>query len=93
MTDAAPDTAIDIVDEADGPGALLDRQADAFLAENARRRPVNSVRAAVREDAAGLRNMARARAMQAREQVAAAPRKSVLYALGAGVLLGLLIAR
>lgn len=93
MTDTDADPAIDIVDEADGLGAALDRQADAFLAENAGRRPVRSVRAAVREDLAGAKQAAVARSRRAREQVVAHPQKSVLYALGAGILLGLILAR
>lgn len=93
MTDADRNTDIDIVDDAEGLGTALDRQADAFLEENATRRPVASVRGAVRQDVAGLKSAARSRSIQAREQIVASPRKSVLYALGAGVLLGLILAR
>lgn len=89
----AADTAIDIVDEPEGAGADLSRQADAFLAENAHRRPVTSLRAAVREDAALLSRSARRASMRARERAAANPRSSVLYAVGAGVLIGLLLGR
>lgn len=91
MTDA--DTAIDIVDETEGVGADLTRQADAFLAENAKRRPVTSLRAAVREDAALLRRSVQSASMRARERAAANPRSSVLYAMGAGVVIGLLLRR
>ncbi len=91
MTDA--NTAIDIVDEPEGPGADLNRQADAFLAENADRRPVTSVREAVKEDAGQIRRRARQATVRAREHVTANPRSSVLYAVGAGVLLGLILAR
>lgn len=91
MTDA--DAAIDIVDEPEGVGADLTRQADAFLAENAKRRPVTSLRAAVREDAALLRHAAKSAAMGARERATANPRSTVLYAVGAGVLIGLLLGR
>lgn len=93
MTDTERDLSLDIVDAADGPGADLNRQADAFLKENEKRRPVTSVKAAVREDADGLRTAAQDRAALAREHLAANPRSSVLYALGAGVLLGLILAR
>lgn len=99
MTDIARDPTLDrdfrldIVDEADGLGADLNRQADALLEENADRYPVTSVRGAVREDFAGLKGAARAKSQQAREHVVAHPQKSVLYALGVGVLLGLILAR
>lgn len=97
MTDitqnSAIDSGIDIVDEADGLGNDLNRQADAFLEENADRRPVTSVRGAVREDLAGLKDAARSRSMHAREQLAAEPKKTVLYALGVGVLIGLILGR
>ncbi len=91
MTDA--DTPIDIVDDAEGAGAELSRKADEFLAANAKRRPVTSLRGAVREDAAMLKRAAQVTAMRARQQAAANPRSSVLYALAAGVLLGLILAR
>lgn len=91
MTDA--DTPIDIVDDAEGAGVELSRKADEFLAANAKRRPVKSLRGAVREDAAMLKRAAQVTAMLARQQATANPRSSVLYALGAGVLLGLILAR
>ena len=91
MTDT--DNAIDIVDEPEGLGADLNRQADAFLAENADRRPVTSVRGAVKEDASFIRDSARQTTVRVRERVAANPKSSVLYALGAGVMLGLILAR
>lgn len=91
MTNA--DTAIDIVDDAEGAGTDLSRQADAFLAANTKRRPVTSLRGAVREDAAMLRRAAQAASMRARQQAAANPRSSVLYAVGTGVLIGLLLGR
>lgn len=90
MTDI--DTALEIIDEPD-EGRRLEREADAFLSANAGRRPVTSVRAAVREDAARLRHSARAASLRARERAAAHPRSSVLYAVGAGVLIGLILGR
>lgn len=97
MTDTSAltntDAALDVMDQPNGMGADLNRQADAFLEENADRRPVTSVRDAAREDFAGFKAAARDRSLQAREQMAANPQKSVLYALGVGVLLGLILAR
>ena len=90
MTDA--DTTLEIMDEPE-EGRRLDHQADDFLAANARRRPVTSVRAAMREDAQHLGRSARIASMRVRERAAANPRSSVLYAVGAGVLIGLILRR
>lgn len=93
-TDAALIRAEDIEDDADTASARLDREADAILLEAETRafgpRPL---RDAVREDAAMARNWGRERAARLRGAVEDRPVKSTLYALGLGVVIGLLIAR
>lgn len=88
-------SAAEIVDEdPDTESARLDRAADAILLEDEGRafepRPL---RRAVREDAALARQWGQARAVRMREAVEAEPIKATLYALGLGVVIGLLIAR
>jgi ElaB/YqjD/DUF883 family membrane-anchored ribosome-binding protein len=84
----------DITDEADSPTARLDRQADAILRDaDAREAGVRPLRQAVREDASLVRDWGRQRASIARDAVQAEPVKATLYALGLGVVIGLLIAR
>ncbi|TPW04568.1 MAG: hypothetical protein FD125_1093 [bacterium] len=84
----------DITDEADSPAARLDRQADAILrAADAREEGVRPLRQTVREDAALARDWSRQRARGARDAIQAEPVKATLYALGLGVVIGLLIAR
>ena len=99
MTDAYPtNTVIDDID--DVPSAALEREADALLAAgggvdatDGQHVPVSSVRGAVRDDVRELGAMARDRAAALRERVTEKPLKATLYALGAGVLLGLILAR
>lgn len=84
----------DIETDADTPTAALDRAADAFLAQDEARRPgVRPLRQAVREDAAQARDWGRHRADSLRGAVEAEPVKATLYALGIGVVIGLLAAR
>lgn len=98
MTDTDPDTAgfsvEDIEGDVDTVSARLDREADAILASEERRafapRPL---RRAVREDAVLARNWGRHRAEHLREAVETEPVKATLYALGIGVIIGLLAAR
>jgi hypothetical protein len=85
----------DIDDGFDAPSAELERQADAILAEadaeaDARPRPL---REAVREDARMAGDWGRTRAARLRGTVEADPVRASLYALGIGVLIGLLAAR
>ena len=90
-TYAGPTPADDIIDDGDTPCARLDREADAILLEaEARPRPL---RRAVREDAALARDWGRARAERLRGAVETEPMKATLYALGLGVVIGLLVAR
>lgn len=96
MTDTQADSTPieDIVDEADTASAQLDREADAILRDaGAERTGVRPLRQAVREDAALARNWGRRSVRDAREAVEAEPLKATLYALGLGVVIGLLIAR
>jgi ElaB/YqjD/DUF883 family membrane-anchored ribosome-binding protein len=96
MTDPyAGSTAVeDITDEADSPSARLDRQADEILHDaDAREAGARPLRQAVREDAGLARDWGRQRARGARDAVQAEPVKATLYALGLGVVIGLLIAR
>jgi len=84
----------DITDEVDSPTARLDRQADAILRDaDAREAGLRPLRQAVREDASLVRDWGRQRASIARDAVQAEPVKATLYALGLGVVIGLLIAR
>jgi hypothetical protein len=82
----------DIVDEADVASAKLEREADAILAEGRTFEP-RPIHEAVREDAAAARQWSRDRAERLRRAVEDEPMKATLYALGLGVVIGLLIAR
>ena len=90
-THVADPSVEDIDDGFDAPSAELERQADAILADaDARPRPL---RQAVREDARMAGDWGRTRAAQLRGSVEADPVKASLYALGLGVVIGLLAAR
>lgn len=86
----------DIETDVDTSTAALEREADVILAEDENRsfgaapRPL---RQAVREDAAQARDWGRHRAETLRGAVEAEPVKATLYALGIGVVIGLLAAR
>ena len=88
---ASPD---DFTDDVDLPSARLEREADAILTEGEARtfapRPIHE---AVREDAQAAREWSRARAERLRRAVEDEPVKSTLYALGLGVVIGMLISR
>lgn len=91
---AGTTTIEDIETDADTPTAALDRAADAFLARDEARRPgARPLRRAVREDAAQARDWGRHRAESLRGAVEAEPVRATLYALGIGVVIGLLAAR
>ncbi|MGN6064846.1 hypothetical protein [Brevundimonas diminuta] len=68
----------------------LEGAADEILAAGARPRPL---RLAVREDAAEVRDWARRHGSEACEAIRDEPIRMTLYALGIGVLIGLLAAR
>ena len=93
-TSTGPILPEEIEDEADGVSARLSREADAILADDAARtlglRPIHT---AVREDAVAVRDWGRARVGRLRQAVADEPVRATLYALGLGVVIGLLAAR
>ena len=73
---------------------LDDREADALLAKGDRASArVSSVRQAVREDAAQVRERVNQRVAQARDGIREEPMRTTLYALGLGVLIGMLLRR
>ena len=96
MTDANSTlNAEDILDDADEQRARLDEAGDRWMADAeastfARER---SLRQAVRSDIEGGRDWARQRAEEARSQIEEEPLKATLYALGIGVLIGVLLRR
>lgn len=91
-------------DEDDRPSAALEREGDAILAgagagaetedqDETEIRPVNSLRQAVREDLADGQLWLSRRGARAREAVQDEPVRATLYALGIGVVIGLILAR
>ena len=94
MTDTPITPAEDIDDDVSVEQARLEQEADAILLDAEDRafasRPV---REAVREDAVAAREWSRARAERLRRAVEDEPMKATLYALGVGLLIGLLIGR
>lgn len=89
-----PTIADDIDDEADTATARLDRQANAILLEGESRTfGARPLRQAVREDAGLARAWSRGRVQSLRGAVEAEPVKASLYALGLGVVIGMLAAR
>ena len=90
----APPSPDDIVLEDEGLTQRLDREADALLAKGDRASArVSSVRQAVREDAAQVREWVNQRVAQARDGIREEPMRTTLYALGLGVLIGMLLRR
>jgi len=93
-TYTGPTIADDIDDGIDSPTSRLDREADAILQRDEMRSlGVRSVRAAIREDAGLVRDWGKARAGRLKHTVEEEPVRYSLYALGIGVLIGLLAAR
>lgn len=92
---SAPDPAAldpeDIVNGTSDHTLRLEQEAEAILSD-ATDRPA-PIRQAVREDAAEARAWARRRAERAQEAIRDEPLRATLYALGIGVLIGLLAAR
>ncbi len=93
-TYGAPTLADDITDD-ETATARLDREASDILARAEGRTfaSTTSVRRAVREDLHEGRLWARAKADATREAIVEQPLKTALYAIGAGVLIGLLLRR
>jgi len=94
-TYTAPPSAADIDDDPDTVSADLDRQADAILQSGEARSfdRTSSIRQSLRDDAGAARAWGRTRAERVREAVREEPIHAALYALGIGVLIGLLAAR
>ena len=90
-----PDITDDIIDDEPTATTRLDREASAFLAQADTKpfAPTTSVRKAVREDLDHGRQWARHRTDAARDAIVEQPLVSTFYALGAGVLIGLLLRR
>ena len=95
MTDTTytgPTSPEDIDDDVDAGAARLELEADAILAEGRTFGP-RPIHEAVREDALAAREWSRARTERLRRAVEDEPVKATLYALGLGVVIGMLIAR
>jgi len=96
MTDThnAPIRAEDIEEDTETVSARLDREADAILLDAEIGTPgPRPLRQALREDAVMVRDWGRGRADRFRGAVETRPVKATLYALGLGVVIGLLMAR
>lgn len=97
MTDINPTnlSAEDILDDADEQRAKLDRAGDLWMAEAETKSFArdHGLRQAVRSDLETGRDWARERAVQARTKIEDKPLKATVYALGVGVLIGLLLRR
>lgn len=97
MTDINPTklSAEDILDDADDQRVRLDRAADRWMADAEARSFAREqgLREAVRSDIATGRDWARERAFVARTKIEQKPLKATVYALGVGVLIGLLLRR
>ena len=93
-TNTGPSSPEDIDDDISSGQARLDREADAILLEGEARafgpRPIHE---AVREDALAARDWSRTRTERLRRAVEDEPMRATLYALGLGVVIGMLIAR
>lgn len=90
---AEPRTSVlseDIINGAAPESLRLEREADAILAKEVQPRPIHE---AVREDAAEARAWAERRVKRARDAIRDEPTRATLYALGVGVIIGLLAAR
>ena len=95
MTDAYGATIADDINDEPSPTTRLEREANALLERSESRsfEPTTSLRRAVRDDIDQGRDWARARADAARDAIVDQPLNSTLYALGAGILIGLLLRR
>ncbi len=96
MTDINPTlNTEDIVDDADDQRARLDQAGDRWMADAEGRAFARAagLREAVRSDIESGRDWARERAAVARARIEDKPMKATVYALGIGVLIGLLLRR
>ncbi|MNK09711.1 hypothetical protein D3C87_276840 [compost metagenome] len=80
----------DIINGVSMESLKLEREADSIIAKGMQPRPI---RKAVREDAAEARVWADRRVKRARDAIRDEPTRATLYALGIGVIIGLLAAR
>ena len=94
-TPIAPSSPDDIVLDDDTLTQRLDHQADAILTEGERRsfEDTTSIRQALRDDAELIRIKVVGRVETARDGIRDEPMKTTLYALGVGVLIGMLMRR
>ncbi|MFN3930662.1 MAG: hypothetical protein ACK4JY_02830 [Brevundimonas sp.] len=89
-----PTPSDDLYDNVDLESARLEREADALLAEgDAGPTGPQPIHEAVREDAQAARDWSLERAERLRRAVEDEPVKATLYALGLGVVIGMLISR
>lgn len=96
MTDINPTlNAEDIVDDIEDQREALDAEGDRWIVEGERKAFAREqgLRQALRNDIDTGRDWARDRASLARSRIEEEPLKATLYALGAGVLLGILLRR
>ncbi|WP_428149718.1 glycine zipper domain-containing protein [Brevundimonas sp.] len=97
MTDINPTalSAEDIVDDTNEQRARLDRAGDRWMADAEARTFAREtgVRQALRSDLETGRDWARERAFLARTKIEDKPLKATAYALGVGLLIGLLLRR
>ncbi|NBB65551.1 hypothetical protein GVN18_40520 [Pseudomonas sp. ODNR1LW] len=95
QTPIAPSSPDDIILEDDTLAQRLDRQADAILAEGEARsfEDTTSIRQAVRADADMLRSKLAGGIETARDGIRDEPMRTTLYALGIGVIIGMLMRR
>lgn len=90
----APNSEEDIMDAADTGSSRLDRQADELLAaQPSSGEGVRPLRSALREDAQLVGDWGRERTRRLRGAVEQEPVRASIYALGLGVIIGLLVAR
>lgn len=80
----------DIVNGTSTRTSLLEEEAEAILVQGSTPRPLH---VAVREDADEVRAWAELRVRRARDAIRDEPMRATLYALGIGVIIGLLAAR
>ena len=96
MTDTNTSPMInDIVDDLDSDRARLDAAGDRWIEQGQTRTEAREqgLRQAVRSDIGASRDWAREQAVAARGRIEDEPVKASLYALGIGVLIGILLRR
>ncbi|MBB5746040.1 glycine zipper domain-containing protein [Brevundimonas variabilis] len=94
MTDAYANESLvdDLDDSTDSMSARLSGQADAILQERSANRP-DTLRKALRDDLSHGRDWANERALRARSVIQEEPIRTAAYAVGVGILIGLLLRR